>query len=145
MNTYEDLLKALGDLFDELEPETPTEVDEVIREAGYEPDQVGTFFQKVAKHAFEVAVERQSDKARLDMAQALTKLEGSHKVIPEDRADKMALLKDLLLQIKTMGVGLPVGVKFRNYEEMSDIDLGSLIEELQYLIGKQGMVGKGGV
>jgi hypothetical protein len=44
-------IDALADLFDEIELETPEEIDTVLREAGYEPDEVGRRMAAAAQKA----------------------------------------------------------------------------------------------
>jgi len=51
IETGEDLVRAFADLFDEIEPETPEEIDAVLREAGYDPDEVGARMEAVAERA----------------------------------------------------------------------------------------------
>jgi len=51
VKTSEDLVRAFADLFDEVEPETPEEVDAALREAGYDPDQVAARMKAVAQEA----------------------------------------------------------------------------------------------
>ena len=57
MKTSEDLVRAFADLFDEVEPETPEEVDVALREAGYDPDQVAARMKAVAQEALEWTAE----------------------------------------------------------------------------------------
>lgn len=45
------LVRATADLFDELVPETPEEIDAALREAGYDPDEVGARMKAVAERA----------------------------------------------------------------------------------------------
>jgi len=47
-----DLIRAFGKLFDEVGPETPEEIDEELREAGYDPDEVGRRFKELAAERF---------------------------------------------------------------------------------------------
>ena len=41
IKTSAELVRAFANLFDEIEPETPEEIDQVLREAGYDPDAIG--------------------------------------------------------------------------------------------------------
>lgn len=49
------LVSAFADLFDEMGPETPEEIDAELRAAGYNPDEVGQKIAKAAKEALEEA------------------------------------------------------------------------------------------
>ncbi len=46
--TSEELVKVLANLFDEIEPETSEEIDEILRENGYDPDEVGAKMNQLA-------------------------------------------------------------------------------------------------
>lgn len=46
--TDAELLNAFADLFDEIEFDDE-EVDEILREAGYDPDEVGKEIQRIAE------------------------------------------------------------------------------------------------
>jgi len=48
-----EILDALVDIWDDMEPETPEEIDEFLREAGYDPDEVGRKFERVAREAMD--------------------------------------------------------------------------------------------
>ena len=45
------LLDGLTDLFNEVGPSTPKEIDEILRESGYDPAQVGKRMKAVAEKA----------------------------------------------------------------------------------------------
>lgn len=49
IKTSAEFLRAIANLFDEIEPETPEEIDEVLREAGYDPDEIGKRMKAVAE------------------------------------------------------------------------------------------------
>ena len=51
--TGQDLVTAFSSLFDELEPETPEEVDVTLREFGYDPDELGARVKDAAERALE--------------------------------------------------------------------------------------------
>ena len=50
-----DLVTAFSSLFDELEPETPEEVDATLREFGHDPDELGARMKVVAEEALKRA------------------------------------------------------------------------------------------
>lgn len=49
--TSAEFVRAIANLFDEIEPETPEEIDEVLREAGYNPDAIGKKMKAAAEKA----------------------------------------------------------------------------------------------
>ena len=49
--TGQNLVTAFGSLFDGLEPETPEEIDAALREAGYDPDELGARIKAAADQA----------------------------------------------------------------------------------------------
>lgn len=49
--TDEELVRVFDHLFDQTEPQTPEEVDAVLREAGYDPDELATRMDEVAQAA----------------------------------------------------------------------------------------------
>jgi hypothetical protein len=49
--TEEELVHAFADLFDEVEPETPEEVDAVLREVGHDPDTIAARMKSIAERA----------------------------------------------------------------------------------------------
>ena len=51
--TGQDLVTAFSSLFDELEPETPEEVDITLQEFGYDPDEIGARIKDAAERALE--------------------------------------------------------------------------------------------
>ena len=47
------LVQVLADLFAEAEPNTPEEIDEILRDAGYDPDEVATRGTRAAAELME--------------------------------------------------------------------------------------------
>ncbi len=46
--TKEELIKVLANIFDEIEFESSEEIDEFLRESGYDPDEVGSKMSNLA-------------------------------------------------------------------------------------------------
>lgn len=46
-----DKIRLVADLFDFVEPETPEEVDDALRDAGYDPEEIGCRMACVARDA----------------------------------------------------------------------------------------------
>jgi len=45
------LVRAFGDLFDEIQPRTAEEIDEILRDEGYDPDELTTRLGDAVKAA----------------------------------------------------------------------------------------------
>jgi hypothetical protein len=59
IKTSADLVRAFADLFDAIELESPEEIDEVLHEAGYDPDVLGERMRTAAQLASETLRNRQ--------------------------------------------------------------------------------------
>ena len=57
-STRKEFVEAFFELFGELESESPEEIDSILREAGYDPDEVGARMQRVAEEALEKAAKK---------------------------------------------------------------------------------------
>lgn len=49
IKTSGDLVRVFANLFDAIEPESPEEIDQVLREAGYDADAVGARMKAAAE------------------------------------------------------------------------------------------------
>jgi hypothetical protein len=49
--TAREILDALVNIWDGMEPDAPEEIDEFLREAGYDPDELGRKLERVAREA----------------------------------------------------------------------------------------------
>ena len=60
--TPEELIQAVADLFNEVEPETPEEIEAVLREAGYDPDAIREQMKTIAERALSKQPQKWSEK-----------------------------------------------------------------------------------
>ena len=128
----EELLDALADLFDEVEPSTPEEVDKVLREAGHDPDKVATKMKAMAERALAQSPLNWRNTARREMDEERARLDGFKPDLPESRTDLITAIRKLLASLQ-IDQGRLAAAHHRNFEEVTDEDLASLFVELSYL------------
>lgn len=130
--TDKGLLDAVNQLFSEVEPETPEEIDEIIKAVGYEPNSFATRMESVAKRSAAESPLNWRNKARTELELERKRLEAytaSRKAIGNDLR---ARIQDLLSQFG--GRSNMAFAHHRNLDTASDEDLASLLEELEHLI-----------
>ena len=132
--TYGEFLNALLEQFFEVEIESPKEVDEILREAGFVPDEIA----KRGRKATEVALARSPlnwrNRARKEIAEAKEELIREDKKRNLDRSDIISAIQKVMEQLGYSRKSLPV--HFRNFDTASDKDLLSLLHELEFLVSK---------
>src|SRR5260221_14485466 len=129
-NDYERLLNTLHDLFSELLMNDMDEVDAILREAGYNPDEVGASLEATAKHAIAQSPSNWRNRAR-EIEDAQTQL---NKINPprRERSELIETIKHLLSAQPQR-----VAAHFRNFEKLTDSDLEKMLAELEYLATQQ--------
>jgi DNA-directed RNA polymerase subunit F len=131
IETSKDLLKVLVDLFNEIEPKTSDEVDAVLREAGYEPNEVAKRMNSVARQAMRDSPLNWRNRAPAELAEASARLKRMIPSLPNTREDIIQFLKQSLANLEARGA--LQHAHFRNFESLTDEDLRSLIAEIEYL------------
>lgn len=136
--TYEDedLVRVFADLFDEIEPQTPEDVDTVLREAGYDPDKIGARIQTLAEQALANSPLNWRKRAPEELAQARAQLDDFVSTTPRSRSEIIAALRQIIAQLGAKKSKLAAAY-FRNLEQATDDDLASLLVELEYLSADQ--------
>lgn len=130
--TDQELMQAFEELFAEILPEMPDEVDATLREAGYDPDEVAVNMQDFATRIWNTSPLNWRNHAHQEIAQELSRLENFTTSPHATRSEIIATIQQLLTQIGGKQ-NLPAGIHFRNFEQASDDDLVSLLQELEYL------------
>jgi DNA-directed RNA polymerase subunit F len=133
--TSEDLVRAVADLFDEVEPETQEEIDAVLREAGHDPDEVAARMKVVAERALASSPFNWRNRAQRELADERARYERLASVLPRSRADILSAIQALLAQLG--GRTQQAYAHFRNFESATDEDLARLLSELEYLASQQ--------
>jgi hypothetical protein len=134
IETSEDLVHILADLFNEVSPETSEEIDDELRKAGYDPDEVAERMKSVAERAIANSPFNWRNQEQ-ELAGERARLE--HSTLPpgKNRMQLIEAIKQLLAQLG--GNAKLIQAYYRNFEEMSDEDLASLQSELEFLISQQ--------
>lgn len=134
IETSEDLVHILADLFNEVSPKTSEEIDDELREAGYDPDEVAEHMKSVAERAIANSPFNWRNQ-RQELADERARLERSTLPPGKSRIQLIEAIKQMLAQLG--GNAKLIQAYYRNFEEMSDEDLASLQSELEFLISQQ--------
>ncbi|SRR5258706_10823309 len=128
--TDEDVFNTFVDLFDEVAPDTPEEIDAFLRENGYDPDQLA----HDAKNMFEGALEKSPldwrNRARQEIDAAKGKMAQRAQIltlsIEEIKAEILAIQRKR---------GATVATHYRNLDlgKMSHEDLADTLLDMRYL------------
>lgn len=133
--TDEELICTLADLFDRLEPEAPEEMDAVLVDAGYDPEEVSARMLAVARQAIaESALNWRNMGERLEKERAL--LANSSLASPSGREALLAAIRSLLQGLGAATEGA-AGAYYRNLDEVPEADLAGMLAELQYLAAQR--------
>lgn len=102
------------------------EVDAELRSAGHDPEQVGRHYERLVDEMIRTSPYNWRQTARRDRQGALAELQENRSRAPVlERGEILARIRQLLGQSHAMA--------FRNYEDATDDDLRSTLEELEYL------------
>lgn len=135
IETSEDLVRAFADLFDEIAPETPEDIDAELREAGYDPDEVAARMRAAAERAIAESPLNWRTRAQQELAEARARVEDFGSALPSSRENIVQAIKRLLAQLGPRTE--QAYAHFRNFESLSDEDLASLLTEIEYLARQQ--------
>ena len=136
IETGDDLVRAFADLFDEVEPETSEEIDTVLREAGYDPDEVAVQIRSAAEQALASSPLNWRIRAQEELENERARFERIAMTSLDDREDIISAIQRLLAQLGNRA--RPACTHFRNFESATYEDLASLLSELEYLASQQG-------
>jgi len=134
IETTEDLIRTLVELFDEMDPETPEEVDASLREAGYDPDESGTRMKAAAERALANSPVDWRNRAPKEVEAERSRLAEFTTSVDRSRDEILEAIQQKLAQL-----GGQVAHAHRNLESASDEDLAEWLSELDYLIAQQGL------
>lgn len=132
IETSEGLVRAFADLFDEVEPDTPEEIDAVLREAGYDPDEIGVRMKAAAEKALTESPLNWRSRAPKELENERTRIGQVRTTLPGNRAGIIEAIKWLIEQ-----GGNQVAYAYRNLEAMTGEDLASLLSDLEYLASQK--------
>ena len=133
--TEDELVRAFADLFNEMAPETPEEIQAALRAAGYAPERVAARMQAVADRAIANSPFNWRHRARQEMAEESARRAAIEPALPRSRGDLLHAIRQFLTQIQ--GSPVELAAHFRNFDRATDEDLVSLLADLEYLAAQQ--------
>lgn len=129
--SYKELLQALSDLFEEIEPNTPDEIASYLDAQGYD--------RKTLVSGLRAEIERAISNSPLNWRNKVDDtdarsfdLSQAGKKQPRSRQDIIAAIRGIYTKRN-----VPLVAHYRNLEEATDEDLLSLLEDLQELDDEQ--------
>lgn len=133
--TDKDLIRAITDSFNEVEPDSPEEINAILRDAGYDPDQVARQMKAVAERALKESPLNWRERTQ-EMEDAKSRLIAFTSALPTSRAEIINAIKELVAKLGSGKSELAMA-QYRNFESASDEDLASLLRQLQYLSAQE--------
>ena len=133
--TEDELVRVFADLFNELAPETPEELQATLRAAGYTPERMAARMQAVADRAIATSPFNWRHRARQEIAEENARRAALEPAQPRSRGDLLNAIRQLLTQIQ--GSSVELAAHFRNFDRATDEDLVSLLADLEYLAAQQ--------
>ncbi len=132
--TYKDYLSNLLSFLDSEEQTPSYNVDQVLSEAGYKPDDVGKKFQAIADEAMARSPHNWRNRASVEHAKAKSSFlqKNSTQRPPRSRSEILDEIHALLSQHN-----LKVALAHRNFSDQSDEDLESLLGQLEYIVAQK--------
>lgn len=130
--SYKELIEILAQLIRDDEPKTKVELDERIRDMGYEPAQVVAEMRARLNQALDQSPLNWRNK-QSQLEQAKTDLQNTNIPLQRTRAEKEARLQQLIRKHESRGAALA----FRNLHELSDDDLDHYLAQAEYLDAQQ--------
>jgi len=132
IQTSEELVRAFADLFDEVDPGTPEEVDEILRVTGHNPDEVAAKMKAAAEQAFDNAMQRWRQQTLDELQEERARIAKFKPTPARGRADIISVIRHLNTQF-----GGQVTLAHRNLEAETDESLASLLHHLEYLASQK--------
>jgi hypothetical protein len=134
VNTYKDLLRAMDQLFEEVNPETSEEVDAYLRKAGYDPRVVGEKYKALALSAIAKANQQEKEVEGMATKEALEKLNQTPTFQGLSRKEVIERIGNFRARGKNTMISQTMASAYRNLDDITDEDLASVLQELTYLI-----------
>jgi hypothetical protein len=130
--TEEELVHAYADLFNEVEPETPEEIDAVLREGGHDPDSIAARMKSTAERALARSPLNWRNRAQQELEAEKRKLDSVTPIMRRHRGEMITAIQQLLSRLHAHQ--LAPAHAYRNFDQATDDDLASLLAELEYLV-----------
>jgi hypothetical protein len=133
--TNEELVRVFDYLFQQTEPQTPDEVDAVLRDAGYDPDELAARVHDVAERALAESPLNWRKRASAQYQEAIAQLKQFLSTPRGKRSETLAGIQQALLELPP-NQQAALTAHFRSLDQATDADLASLLGELEYLLAK---------
>ena len=130
--TEEELVHAFADLFNEVEPDTPEEIDAVLREGGHDPDTIAARMKSIAERALARSPLNWRNRAQQELEAEKSKLDNVTPIVRRGRGEMITAIQQLLSRLHAHQ--LAPAHAYRNFDQATDDDLASLLAELEYLV-----------
>jgi hypothetical protein len=135
-STDAELVERVRELFDAVPPEGEAEANEVLQEAGLDPDAVASRFAKFANETLAHSPLDWRQRAKVEREKALTEFEGYRQRLRRASSDMKAQITSILARQPHLGSLPTVRAQFHKFDHASSKDLESLLAELQFLEGQ---------
>lgn len=132
--TYKDYLTNLLSFIESREDVLPYDVDQILTEAGYEPDEEGKKFQTVANESAAKSPYNWRNLARnaYESARADYLKKDSAARTHRSRSELIDAIRTLLSQ-----QNMNIAFAHRNFSNQTDEDLESLLDQLEYIASQK--------
>ena len=137
IETEQELLKALEKFVYDVSEDEPIEnIDAELQNLGYDPHAIGAKFQEIARQALADSPLNWRNKAP-EVSEARDKLEliSKPKSMELDKPSLIEAIKQSLRNLGYKDLSL-VPTMYRNFEQATESDLISLLQQLEYLSSK---------
>ena len=132
MTKKDDRIRSLYDaLAESIVEAADNEILEECRESGESPEKVAAHMRDVLRRAWSDYQQRPLKEARQTYLRAASLVQKSKANLPDTAEERRALLKEILSQRPEAGQTLMA--QFRDFEEMTDKDIQSWLEQFGHL------------
>jgi hypothetical protein len=132
--TYKDYLSSLLSFLESEEEKPSYDVDQLLAEAGYKPDDIGKKFRDIANESIAKSPHNWRNRAHTEHEEAKSHfLEKRARDRPKrSRSEILEAIQSLFAQ-----QNLQASLAHRNFSDQSDEDLESLLDQLEYIISQR--------
>ncbi len=138
-STDAELIERVGELFDALLPEGLAEAEEVLREAGLDPDAVGNRLAQFAKATLASSSLNWRQRAKVERENALAQFDKYRTRQPRAVSDLKKQIASILARQPHLESLPTVRAHFHKLDHASSKDLESLLTELEFLEKQSGV------
>lgn len=131
--TEEDLVRAFADALDELIPEDPEEIEELLQEMGLNRADIRLKTNALIQElAASTPLDWRNRDQDIEKAKAERRRIGSN--LPKDRSSLLGILQQLRGQSRAQAILAGVNFRSKSPEEMSDAELQTFVQDLLYAL-----------